>query len=58
MKQLTQEQLEMKLMNKGFVCLTGENKKKILNVTKFLVLTQKTIVPAMLQDEQQRTIPI
>ena len=48
MKRHMREQQEMKLMNNGFTCLSGENKKKILDITKFLVLTQENIVPAML----------
>ena len=35
-------------LNKDFSALTEENKKKVLEMTKFLVLTQNTIVPEVL----------
>ena len=35
-------------LNKDFSALTVENRKKVLEMTKFLVLTQNTIVPEML----------
>jgi hypothetical protein len=36
------------ILNKDFSVLTEENKRKVLEMTKFLVLTQKTIIPKML----------
>jgi hypothetical protein len=35
-------------LNKDFSVLTEDNKKKVLEMTKFLVLTQKTIIPKIL----------
>jgi len=43
---------DTEVMNKDFACLTGKNKEKVLDMTKFLVLTQNTIVPAILQERQ------
>ena len=39
-------------LNKDFSALTVENRKKVLEMTKFLVLTQNTIVPEMLNSSQ------
>ena len=44
---------EKMAMIKDFSALSEENKKKVLDMTKFLVLTQNTIVPAMLQTGEQ-----
>ena len=35
-------------LNKDFSALTDNNKKSVLEMTKFLVLTQNTIIPEML----------
>ena len=35
-------------LNKDFSALTDDNKKSVLEMTKFLVLTQNTIIPEML----------
>ena len=47
-----QHEQEMKEMNNEFSCLTEENKEKILDMTKYLVFTQNTIVPAILQRKE------
>jgi hypothetical protein len=41
------------ILNKEFLGLTEENKKKVMEMTKFLVLTQNTIVPEMLNMERE-----
>jgi len=43
---------DMEVMNKDFARLSKEDRLKVLNVTKYLVLTQNTLVPAMLQQNQ------
>jgi len=43
---------DMEVMNKDFACLSKENRQKVLDVTKYLVLTQNTFVPAILQNKQ------
>ena len=35
-------------LNNDFSALTDDNKKSVLEMTKFLVLTQNTIIPEML----------
>ena len=35
-------------LNKDFSALTDDNKKNVLEMTKFLILTQNTIIPEML----------
>ena len=35
-------------LNNAFSALTDDNKKSVLEMTKFLVLTQNTIIPEML----------
>jgi len=35
-------------LNNDFPALTDDNKKSVLEMTKFLVLTQNTIIPEML----------
>jgi len=35
-------------LNKDFSALTDDNQKSVLEMTKFLVLTQNTIIPEML----------
>ena len=40
-------------LNKDFSALTVENKKKVLEMTKFLVLTQNTIIPEMMTPSQK-----
>jgi hypothetical protein len=35
-------------LNNDFSSLTDDNKKSVLEMTKFLVLTQNTIIPEML----------
>jgi hypothetical protein len=47
------QEKEIKSMNKEFSYLSEENKKRVLDMTKFLVLTQNSIVPAILQKKQQ-----
>jgi hypothetical protein len=42
-----------KTLDKDFSALTAENKKKVLEMTKFLVLTQETIIPEMLNPTQK-----
>jgi len=42
----------MEVMNKDFACLSEENRRKVLDVTKYLALTQNTVVPAILQQNQ------
>jgi hypothetical protein len=37
-------------LNTDFSALTEKNKKSVLEMTKFLVLTQNAIVPSMLAD--------
>ena len=36
-------------LNKDFPALTDDNKKSVLEMTKFLILTQNTIIPGMLK---------
>jgi len=43
---------DMEVMNKDFACLSKENRQKVLDVTKYLALTQNTVVPAILQKSQ------
>jgi len=38
-------------LNKDFSALTEANKKGVIEMTRFLVLTQNTIVPEMLNPE-------
>jgi hypothetical protein len=38
-------------LNDDFSALTEKNKKNIIEMTKFLVLTQNTIVPELLNDK-------
>jgi len=40
-------------LNKDFSDLTEENRKKVIDMIKFLVLTQNTIVPEMLNASQK-----
>ena len=40
-------------LTKDFSVLTEENKKKVIDMIKFLVLTQNTIVPEMLNPLQK-----
>jgi hypothetical protein len=37
-------------LNKDFSALTEENKKSIIDMTKFLVITQNAIVPNILNE--------
>jgi len=43
---------DMEAMNKDFACLSKEDRQKVLDVTKYLVLAQNTVVPAILQKKQ------
>jgi len=43
---------DMEVMNKDFACLSKEDRQKVLDVTKYLVLAQNTVVPAILQKKQ------
>ncbi|MDR1104767.1 MAG: hypothetical protein LBL44_00285 [Treponema sp.] len=45
-------------LNTGFLTLTAENKKKIVDMTKFLVLTQNTIIPGFLEEKSPVDISI
>lgn len=38
------------ILNKDFSVLNEKNKKSVINMTKFLVLTQNTIVPNILNE--------
>jgi len=48
------ENNDIEAMNRVFAHLSEENKKKVLDMTKFLVLTQGSIIPAMLQAKLQK----
>ena len=39
-------------LNNDYALLTEENRKKVIEMTKFLVLTQNTIVPELLNLEK------
>ena len=39
-------------LNKDFFVLTEENRKSVIEMTRFLVLTQNTIVPELLNPEK------
>jgi len=47
--------MEAEVMNetleKDFSALTEENRKSVIEMTRFLVLTQNTIIPKMLSPE-------
>ena len=38
-------------LNEDFTALTEENRKSVIEMTRFLVLTQNTIVPKLLTSE-------
>jgi hypothetical protein len=38
-------------LNKDFSALTEENKKSVIDMAKFLVLTQNAIIPAILTEK-------
>jgi hypothetical protein len=42
---------DIETLNTDFSTLTEKNKKNIIEMTKFLVLTQNTIVPELLNDK-------
>jgi len=46
---------ETKTMNRDFAKLTEENKKKVVEMTKFMALTQDSIIPALLQSNTQKS---
>ena len=39
-------------LNRDFSVLTFENKKKVVEMTKFLVMAQNTVIPEMLNNEK------
>ena len=43
-------------LNNDFPALTDDNKKSVLEMTKFLVLTQNTIIPEMLNPSKDEEI--
>jgi hypothetical protein len=47
----------MKILQKDFSVLNESNKKKIVDMTKFLVLAQNTIVPGFLEDDSPVDMP-
>jgi hypothetical protein len=44
----------LETFNKTFPALTDENKLSILAMTKFLVITQNSVVPAMLDKQAKK----
>ncbi|GHV39429.1 hypothetical protein AGMMS49546_11450 [Spirochaetia bacterium] len=40
-------------LQKDFSALTEENKKNIIEMTKFLVITQNKVLPSMLEQEDE-----
>jgi hypothetical protein len=44
-----------KELNTDFSTLTDENRKKVLEMTKFLVLTQNTIIPEMIKPSKKKS---
>jgi hypothetical protein len=45
---MNQEEKQLQDLNKEFTSLNEMNRENIVNMTKFLVLTQDTIIPEML----------
>jgi hypothetical protein len=43
-------------LSKDFLSLTEENRKNIVDMTKFLVLAQNTIVPKILDNGDKNTV--
>jgi hypothetical protein len=41
----------MEILEQDFFVLNENNKKKVVEMTKFLVLTQKTIIPGFLEEK-------
>jgi hypothetical protein len=46
------------ILQKDFSVLNESNKKKIVDMTKFLILTQNTIVPGFLEENSPVDISI
>jgi hypothetical protein len=44
----------LETFNKDFPALTEENKSSILDMTKFLVITQNSVVPSMLDKQAKK----
>jgi len=45
-------------LNNDFLALTDDNKKSVLEMTKFLVLTQNTIIPEMLNPSKNEKVRV
>jgi len=54
--QITMKELvdSIQMLNKDFSELTEENRKSVLEMTKFLIITQNTIVPELLNIDKKR----
>jgi hypothetical protein len=44
----------LETFNKTFPDLTDENKSSILDMTKFLVMTQNSVIPSMLENHGKK----
>jgi hypothetical protein len=42
------EETTIEYANRGFLMLTKENRQKVIDMLKFLVLTQNTVIPEVL----------
>jgi hypothetical protein len=45
------------ILNKDFSALTEKNKKSVIDMTKFLVITQNAIVPNILDENTPADVP-
>jgi len=41
-------------LNNDFSALTEENRKSVIEMTKFLIITQNTIIPELLNFDKQK----
>jgi hypothetical protein len=56
-KSMEKEKNLQETLKTDFPALTEKNKKSVLEMTKFLVLTQNAIVPSMLADTESPAPP-
>ena len=56
MLRMNMKQMEnpVQTLNNDFSVLTEENRKSVIEMTKFLIITQNTIVPELLKREKTK----
>ena len=53
---MKQSDIPVQTLNNDFSALTEENRKNVIEMTKFLIMTQNTIVPELLHFDKTNPI--